>query len=101
VSSTNQVKVVSSKEFLKLFTSEDISATSFVLLPVSCIIIWVIPKQVCYKPAVWDIGGFGDLFNLFKTMHIFGDASVHTHDFFVNQCDHGHMVEATIKRLPE
>ena len=34
-------------------------------------------------------------------MHVFGNATVHTHDFFVNESYEWHMIEAIIELLPQ
>jgi hypothetical protein len=44
VPSANQVKIVFLEEFFELLSTENVSATSFVVLPVSSIFIRVIPE---------------------------------------------------------
>jgi hypothetical protein len=41
------------------------------------------------------------LLNLFKTVHVFGEASVHAHYFLVDKCNQGHVVKAVVEGLPQ
>lgn len=89
------------QKLLELFSAEDVAASSLVLLPVSNVVVWVVPQKVGYDSLVGDIGWLGKTFHLFEAMHVFGNASVHAHDLLVDQGHQGHVVEAVDKLLEE
>ena len=66
VTSTNEVKVVFLKEDFELFFAEDKSAAPLILLPVSGVLIRVVPEEICYKPTVRDISWFVYVLDLFE-----------------------------------
>ena len=101
VTSANQIKVVSLQEFFELLPSENKSTASLIFLPVASVFIGVVPQEVGYKPAIWHVGGLGNLLNLVKTVHIFGDSAVHTHDLLVDQGYQWHVVKAIPEGLPK
>ena len=66
VTSTNEVKVVFLKEDFELFFAEDKSAAPLILLPVSGVLIRVVPEEICYKPTVRYISWFVYVLDLFE-----------------------------------
>ena len=89
------------QKLLELFSAEDIAASSLVLLPVSDVIVGVVPQKVGYDSLVGDIGWLGKTFHLLEAMHVFRNASVHAHDLLIDQGHQGHVVEAVHKLLEE
>lgn len=101
MASADEIQVVPLQELLELLSAKDKAATSLIFLPVSGILIWIVPQEVGDEAAIRDIRRFGDLLDLFKTMHVFRDATVHTHDLLVDEGYQRHVVEAIPKGLPE
>lgn len=101
MATTNEIEVVSLQEVLKLLLSKYVSAPSLVLLPVSDILIGIIPQEISDESTVWNVCGFRNLLDLLKTVHIFREPTVHTHYFLVNQGDKRHVVKAAVESLPK
>lgn len=89
------------KTFFKLFVSKHPATSSLILFPTSNLFIWIIPKKICYKTSIWNISWFRNAFNLFKTVHILRNTTMHTHYLFINKSHKWHVVEAIVELLPE
>jgi len=85
VAPADQIKVVLSQEFLKLFFSENKATPSFVLLPVLHVVIGVVPEQICHEALVRDVSRLRDRLNLFKAVHVLGNATMHAHYLLVDE----------------
>ena len=81
--------------------AENPSTSSFILFPSSNVLIRIVPNQIGNESTVRYIGGFWNTFNLIEAMHVFGNTSMHAHNFFIDQCNQRHVVKALIKCLPE
>ena len=91
---------MSIQAFFKLLMAKDISATSFIFFPAASIFVWIVPQQISYDSRIWDFARFWNILDLFKALHIFGNAAVHTHNFFIYQGHEWHVVKTVIKLLP-
>ena len=89
------------EKLFKLLSAKDIAASSFIFLPVSDILIRIVPQEVCNKSSIRHICRFSDVFDLVKASHIFGEPSVHAHDFLINQSHKRHVIKTVIKLLPQ
>jgi hypothetical protein len=81
--------------------TEDPATSSFILLPVSDVLVWIVPDNVGNESVIRNISWFLNTFNLLETMHVLGNTTMHTHNFFINKCDQRHVVEASVEGLPE
>lgn len=101
VSTADQVKVMSVQAFFELLMPENISTASFIFFPAAGIFIRIVPEQISYETAVWYFARFRNTLNLLKALHIFRNATVHTHNFLVYQGHEWHGVETVVKLLPD
>lgn len=98
---TYQVKIVDSQESLELLMAEDFAASSLVFGPINNIFVRIIPKQICNEAAIRHVCWLRQVFNIFEFFHALRNATVHTHNFLINQGYERHVVEAIIECLPE
>ena len=85
MASANQIKIVLSEELLQLRSAEDVAAATLILFPIGDVLVWVVPEQVCHESFVWDVRWLRDLLDLLEAIHVHADATVHAHDFLVDQ----------------
>ena len=101
MSSADEIKIVSLKEFFELLPSKYVATASLVLLPVSHVLFGVVPEKISDESLIRDVSWLWNVLNLLETVHILRYTSVHTHYLLVDEGDQGHVIEAIIELLPE
>jgi hypothetical protein len=101
VTSADKIEIVLLKELFELLATKDPTTSTFILLPISHILIGVVPKKISDKSRIRNISRLGNLLDLFERMHVFREASVHAHNFFVDQGNERHVVKAVEECLPK
>ena len=89
------------QEIFQLLFAENITTSTFIFFPIFCILIRIIPKQISNETTIRNVCRFCNLLNLFKRGHVFWNSTMHTHNFFINECHYGHMIETIVELLPQ
>ena len=93
MSTADQVKVVPAEEVLQLWSAEHVTTATLILLPISDLIIGVVPKQVSHKTLVRNVCWLRYTFYLLEAVHMHRNTAVHAHNLLVDKRYKRHVVE--------
>ena len=93
MSTADQVKVVPAEEVLQLWSAEHVTTATFILLPVSDLIVGIVPKQVGHETLIRNVRWLRYTLYLLEAVHVHRNTAVHTHNLLVDKRHERHVVE--------